>query len=93
MEGRKLLQYIIDTSDVVLAKKQEATEYLAKLEEAAKQGLRPTKGIRPAKKALSKPRHFELGYPRSVETAQQSVQWTLRLWAWLKNLIGLGLRR
>lgn len=37
MEGRKLLQYIIDISDVVLAKKQEATEYLAKLEEAAQQ--------------------------------------------------------
>lgn len=32
MEGRQLLQYIIDTSDIVLAKKQEATEYLAKLE-------------------------------------------------------------
>jgi hypothetical protein len=37
MEGRQLLQYIIDTSDVVLAKKQEATEYLAQLES------RPTK--------------------------------------------------
>jgi hypothetical protein len=34
MEGRQLAQYIIDTSDVVLAKKQEATEYLAKLESA-----------------------------------------------------------
>lgn len=34
MEGRQLLQYIIDTSDVVLAKKIEATEYLAKLEAA-----------------------------------------------------------
>lgn len=42
MEGRKLLQYIIDTSDVVLAKKQEATEYLAKLEEAAKQSVQRT---------------------------------------------------
>jgi hypothetical protein len=29
MENRALLQYLIDTSDVVLAKKQEATEYLA----------------------------------------------------------------
>ena len=34
MEGRQLVQYLIDTSDVVLAKKQEATEYLAKLEAA-----------------------------------------------------------
>lgn len=31
MEGKQLLQYIIDTSDVVLAKRQEATEYLASL--------------------------------------------------------------
>ena len=37
MEGRQLLQYLIDTSDVLLAKKQEATEYLAQLER------RPTK--------------------------------------------------
>jgi hypothetical protein len=35
MEGRQLLQYLIDTSDVLLAKKQEATEYLAKIEAAA----------------------------------------------------------
>ena len=46
MEGRALLQYLIDTSDVVLAKKQEATEYLAKLESAARQtqveGVTPT---------------------------------------------------
>jgi len=34
MEGRQLLQYIIDTSTVMLAKRQEATEYLAKLEAA-----------------------------------------------------------
>ena len=33
MEGRKLLQYIIDVSDITLAKKQEATEYLAMLED------------------------------------------------------------
>lgn len=39
MEGRKLLQYIIDTSDVVLAKKQEAAEYLDKLEEAAQRSV------------------------------------------------------
>ena len=32
MHGRQLLQYIIDVSDIVLVKKQEATEYLAKLE-------------------------------------------------------------
>ena len=44
MEGRKLLQYLIDTSDVVLAKKQEATEYLAKLEEAAQQCVQRTVG-------------------------------------------------
>ena len=37
MEGRQLLQYLIDTSDVVLAKKQEATEYLAMVEYAAQQ--------------------------------------------------------
>jgi hypothetical protein len=42
MEGRQLLQYLIDTSDVVLAKKQEATEYLAKLENAAQQSVQPT---------------------------------------------------
>lgn len=35
MEGRALLQYIIDISDVELPKKQEATEYLAALVEAA----------------------------------------------------------
>jgi hypothetical protein len=34
MKGRQLLQHIIDTSDVALAKKQEATEYLAKLVES-----------------------------------------------------------
>jgi ABC-type ATPase with predicted acetyltransferase domain len=34
MEDRQLLQYIIDTSTVMLAKRQEATEYLAKLEAA-----------------------------------------------------------
>ena len=33
MNGRSLLQYIIDTSDILLAKKQEATEYLAQLED------------------------------------------------------------
>ncbi len=44
MEGRQLLQYIIDTSDVVLAKKQEATEYLAKIEKAAQQSVQPTGG-------------------------------------------------
>lgn len=38
MKGRQLLQYLIDTSDVLLAKKQEATEYLAQLE-AAQQGV------------------------------------------------------
>ena len=37
MAGRRLLQYLIDTSDMVLAKKQEATEYLAKVEKAAQQ--------------------------------------------------------
>jgi len=37
MKGRQLLQYIIDTSDVVLAKRQEATEYLEKLENVAKE--------------------------------------------------------
>ncbi len=42
MEGRQLLQYLIDTSDVVLAKKQEATEYLAKLENAAQQSVHLT---------------------------------------------------
>jgi hypothetical protein len=31
MEGRQLLQYIIDISDVSSAERQEATEYLAKL--------------------------------------------------------------
>jgi len=41
MKGRQLLQYLIDTSDVVPAKKQEATEYLAKLE-AAQQSVQPT---------------------------------------------------
>jgi hypothetical protein len=35
MEGRRLLQYLIDTSDVLPAKKQEATEYLAKIEAVA----------------------------------------------------------
>ena len=45
MEGRQLLQYLIDTSDVVLAKKQEATEYLAKLENAAQQSVHLTSGI------------------------------------------------
>lgn len=29
----------------------------------------------------------------SVERAEQSTHWTLRLWAWLKNKIGLGLRQ
>jgi len=48
MEGRRLLQYIIDTSDVVLAKKQEATEYLAKLER------RPTKRAPDARKSALK---------------------------------------
>lgn len=45
MEGRQLLQYLIDTSDVVLAKKQEATEYLAKLENAAKQSVQADKPL------------------------------------------------
>ncbi len=45
MEGRQLLQYLIDTSDVLLAKKQEATEYLAKLENAAQQNMHLTSGI------------------------------------------------
>jgi len=44
MEGRQLLQYIIDTSTVMLAKRQEATEYLAKLE-AAQQSVHLT-GLR-----------------------------------------------
>jgi len=35
IKNRDLLQHIIDTSDVVLEKKQEATEYLAQLEAAA----------------------------------------------------------
>jgi hypothetical protein len=39
MKGRALIQYLIDTSDVVRAKKQEATEYLAKLEEAAQHSV------------------------------------------------------
>jgi hypothetical protein len=51
MEGRQLLQYIIDTSDVVLAKKQEATEYLAKLE-AAQQNAHQTRG-KPLKQTVS----------------------------------------
>ncbi len=42
MEGRTLIQYLIDTSDVMLAKKQEATEYLAKLEQAAQQSVQRT---------------------------------------------------
>ena len=37
MEGRTLLQYLIDISDITVAKKQEATEYLARLEAAAQQ--------------------------------------------------------
>ena len=36
MQERKLLQYLIDTSDVTVQKKQEATEYLAELEEYKK---------------------------------------------------------
>lgn len=36
MQERKLLQYLIDTSDVTVEKKQEATEYLAELEEYKK---------------------------------------------------------
>jgi predicted house-cleaning noncanonical NTP pyrophosphatase (MazG superfamily) len=36
MEERKLLQYLINVSDVTVQKKQEATEYLAELEEYKK---------------------------------------------------------
>lgn len=32
IKGRQLIQYVIDTSDITLPKKQEATEYLAYLE-------------------------------------------------------------
>ena len=42
MEGRTLLQYLIDISDITVAKKQEATEYLARLEAAAQQSVHPT---------------------------------------------------
>lgn len=42
MKGRALIQYLIDTSDVLSSKKQEATEYLAKLEEAAQQNVHLT---------------------------------------------------
>ncbi len=41
MKGHQLLQYIIDISEVILAKKQEAAEYLAKLE-AAQQRVEQT---------------------------------------------------
>ena len=44
MKGRALIQYIIDTSDVVSAKKQEASEYLAKLEKAAQQSVQRVGG-------------------------------------------------
>lgn len=30
---------------------------------------------------------------RQLVAAQQGVHWTLRLWAWLKNCVGLGLRQ
>ena len=36
MEERKLLQYLINVSDVTVQKKQEVTEYLAELEEYKK---------------------------------------------------------
>jgi transcription elongation GreA/GreB family factor len=42
MKGRALLQYVIDISDITDAKKQEATEYLANLEEAAQQNAQQT---------------------------------------------------
>jgi hypothetical protein len=45
MKGRALLQYVIDISDITDAKKQEATEYLANLEEAAQQTLKDQKRI------------------------------------------------
>ena len=28
-----------------------------------------------------------------LESAQHRAHWTLRLWAWLKNLVGLGSRQ
>jgi len=57
MEGRQLLQYIIDTSTVMLAKRQEATEYLAKLE-AAQQSVQAdgAKAPRKSKRSASTPR-------------------------------------
>lgn len=54
MEGRQLLQYIIDTSDVLLAKKQEATEYLAKIEAAAQHRVHLTAGSLPPKEFPAK---------------------------------------